>query len=106
MNLPTLLYRRLRGDMNMAYKLLSGIYDCDFACRLIKPTHSPKVTIFDYLKSTFIMICANIILEIILYLIRRVCLITSLVLTLLVYLKIDWIVLGLIRHVTRILRPT
>ena len=26
LNLPTLLYRRLRGDMIMVYKLLSGLY--------------------------------------------------------------------------------
>ena len=39
LNLPTLLYRRLRGDMIMVFKLLSGIYDCDLACQLVKPTH-------------------------------------------------------------------
>jgi len=42
------------------------------------------------------MICVNISMEIVLYLFGTVCLIMSLVLTLLVYLKMDWIVFGLI----------
>ena len=33
LNLPTLLYRRLRGDMIMVYKLLSGLYDSNIACK-------------------------------------------------------------------------
>ena len=39
LNLPTLLYRRLRGDMIMVYKLLSGIYDSNIACHLVKPNN-------------------------------------------------------------------
>ena len=38
LSLPTLQYRRFRGDMIMVYKLLSGIYDSNIACLLIKPT--------------------------------------------------------------------
>ena len=38
LSLPTLQYRRFRGDMRMVYKLLSGIYDSNIACLLIKPT--------------------------------------------------------------------
>ena len=37
LNLPTLLYQRLRGDMIMVYKLLSGVYDSNIACNLVKP---------------------------------------------------------------------
>jgi ribonuclease P/MRP protein subunit RPP40 len=37
--LPTLQYRRFRGDMIMVYKLLSGIYDSNIACQLVKPTN-------------------------------------------------------------------
>ena len=37
LNLPTLLYRRLRGDMIMVYKLLSGLHDSNIACYLVKP---------------------------------------------------------------------
>jgi len=87
----------------MLYKLFSGLYDCDIACQLIKPT---QLVNFDCLKSMFIMICINIILEIVLYLFGTVYVIMSLVLTLMVYLKIDWIVFGLIRHVTMIIKPT
>ena len=39
LNLPRLLYRRLRGDMIMVFKLLSGIYDSNIACHLIKPNN-------------------------------------------------------------------
>ena len=39
LNLPTLLYRRLRGDMIMVYKLLSGIYDSNIACHSVKPNN-------------------------------------------------------------------
>jgi len=39
LNLPTLQYRRFRGDMIMVCKLLSGIYDSNIACQLVKPTH-------------------------------------------------------------------
>jgi len=39
LNLTILLYRSLRGDMIMVYQLLLGIYDCDIACQLVKPTH-------------------------------------------------------------------
>ena len=39
LNLPTLLYRRLRGDMIMVYKLLSGLYDSNIACNLVKPNN-------------------------------------------------------------------
>jgi len=38
-NLPTLQYRRFRGDIIMVYKLLSGIYDSKIACQLVKPTN-------------------------------------------------------------------
>jgi len=37
LNLTALLYRRLRGDMIMVYKLMSGIYDSNLACHLEKP---------------------------------------------------------------------
>jgi len=33
LSLPTLYYRRFRGDMIMVYKLLSGIYDPNIATR-------------------------------------------------------------------------
>jgi len=36
LNLPTLVYRRFRGDMIMVFKLLTGIYDSNIACHLIK----------------------------------------------------------------------
>ena len=36
-NLPTLTYRRFRDDTIMVYKLLSGLYDSNFACHLFKP---------------------------------------------------------------------
>ena len=39
LNLPALLYRRLRGDMIMVYKLLSGLYDSNIACNLVKPNN-------------------------------------------------------------------
>jgi len=39
LNLPTWQYRRFRGDMIMVYKLLSGIYDSNIACPLVKPTN-------------------------------------------------------------------
>ena len=90
LNLPTLLYRRLRGDMIMVYKLLSGIYDSNIACHLVKPnnyvTRGHRRTFFDYLKGTFIMICVNI-LAIVSFLFGIVFLIMFLLLTQLVYLK-------------------
>lgn len=39
LNLPTLTYRRFRGDMIMVYKLLSGLYDSNIACHLFSPTN-------------------------------------------------------------------
>ena len=39
LNLPTLLYRSLRGDMIMVYKLLSGTYNFNIACHLVKPNN-------------------------------------------------------------------
>ena len=36
LNLPTLQYRRFRGDMIMAFKLLSGLYDSNNACQFVK----------------------------------------------------------------------
>jgi len=39
LNLLTLQYRRFRGDMIMVYKLLSGIYDSNIACQLVKHTN-------------------------------------------------------------------
>jgi len=39
LNLSTLLYRRFRGDMIMVFKLLTGIYDSNIACRLVKPNN-------------------------------------------------------------------
>lgn len=39
LKLPTLLYRRFRGDMIMVFKLLSGIYDSTIACHFEKPTN-------------------------------------------------------------------
>jgi len=79
--------------MIMVYKLFSSRYDFDISCQLIKPILIllPVVTIFEYLKSTFIMIYVNIILEIVLYLFGTVCPIMSLVLTPLVYLKTGWV---------------
>jgi hypothetical protein len=38
LSLPTLYYRRLRGDMIMVFELLSRIYDSNVACQLVKPT--------------------------------------------------------------------
>jgi len=38
LNLPTLQYRRFRGDMIMVYKFHSGLYDSNIACQLVKPT--------------------------------------------------------------------
>ena len=35
LNLPTLQYRRCRGDMIMVFKLLSGVYDSNIACHFI-----------------------------------------------------------------------
>jgi len=52
---PTLQYRRFRGDMIKVYELLSGIYDSNIACQLVKPTN-----FVDYSKDTFIMIYVNI----------------------------------------------
>ena len=39
LNLPTLLYRRLKGDMIMVYRLLSGLYDFNIAFNLVKPNN-------------------------------------------------------------------
>ena len=39
LNLPTLLYRRLRGLMIKVYRLLSGINGPNIACQLVKPTN-------------------------------------------------------------------
>jgi ribonucleases P/MRP protein subunit RPP40 len=39
LNLPTLSYRRLRGDIIMMYKLLSGIYDLNIAYHVVKPNN-------------------------------------------------------------------
>jgi len=36
LNLPTLGYQRFRGDMIMVFKLLTGIYDSNIACHVIK----------------------------------------------------------------------
>ena len=40
LNLPTLHYRRSRGDMIMVYKICSGIYDSNTACLFVKPTNT------------------------------------------------------------------
>jgi hypothetical protein len=37
LKLPTLVYRRLRGDIIMVFKILSGMYDSDIACKFEKP---------------------------------------------------------------------
>jgi len=39
LNLPTLVYRRFRGDMIMVFKLLTDIYDSNIACHLVKPNN-------------------------------------------------------------------
>ena len=39
LNLRTLLYGRLRSDMIMVYKHMSGIYDSNIACHLGKPNN-------------------------------------------------------------------
>ena len=39
LNLPTLVYRRLRGDMILVFKLLTGIYDSNIACHLVKSSN-------------------------------------------------------------------
>ena len=39
LNLPTLQYRRFRGDMIMVFKLLSGLYDSNIGCQLVKSTN-------------------------------------------------------------------
>jgi len=68
LNLPTLQYRRFRGDMIMVYTLLSGMYDSNIACQVGKPLIlSLEVIIFDYSKDAFIMTYINFILVIILY---------------------------------------
>ena len=40
LNLPTLLYRRLRDDMIMVYKLLSGLYDSNIARNSVVPNNN------------------------------------------------------------------
>jgi len=52
------------------------------------------------------MICINAILEMALYLLELVCLIVSLMLTQLVYLRIDWIFFWGIKHDIMIIKPT
>ena len=69
----------------MVYKLISGIYDSDIACQLVKPTN---LDTRGYLNDTINMICVIIILEIVSYSFRMVCLTTLLMLTQLVYLRI------------------
>ena len=54
-------------------------------------------------KGLFFTICINVVLEIALYLTGIMCLMRSSMLTLLVHLRIDWIVLGVIEHVTMVL---
>jgi len=39
LNLPTLVYRRFRGNMIMVFKLLTDIYDSNIACHLVKPNN-------------------------------------------------------------------
>ena len=39
LKLPTLKYRRVRGDMILVYKLISGVYDSKIACKFNKPTN-------------------------------------------------------------------
>jgi len=39
LNLPTLVYRRFKGDMIIVFKLLTGIYDSKIACHLVKPNN-------------------------------------------------------------------
>jgi len=78
LNFPTLQYRKFRGDMIMVYKHLSGIYDSNTACQLVKPTNF--VTRGHHLrlfKRQFHYDSRKyIILVIALYLIGIVCLIT------------------------------
>ena len=88
LNLPTLQYRRCRGDMIMVFKLLSGVYDSNIACHFI--LNSNLVTRghhLRYLKDTYIMIYVNIILVTVLYQSGIVCLIILLILNLLVFSK-------------------
>ena len=39
LNLPTLLYRRFRGNTIMVFKLLIDIYDSNISCHLVKPNN-------------------------------------------------------------------
>ena len=94
--------------MIILFKLLTGVYDSNIACHLVilYIISLPGVTIFVCIKDMFIMIRVNIILEIALYQVGMVCLITLLLLTQLVYLRKDFINFGEIKHVFSIIQPT
>jgi len=83
-------------DMITAYKFLSGrLYDRNIACQFVIPT--PEVAIFYYFKSTFVVICANVILVTV-YCISIWYSLPHYVLNAntLVFSRIDWIIFGVI----------
>jgi len=55
MNLPTLKYRRLRGDMIEVYKILSGKYDSYVAPVLITNDTVTRGNEYKLFKHSFVM---------------------------------------------------
>jgi len=106
LHLPTLLHQRLRGDMIMMYKFLSGIYDCNTACQLFKPTHF--VTRGYHLLWLFKKHVHYELLNIILAIVSNWNSLPDNVInvTQLVYLKIDRIIFLVIKHVLMNIKPT
>jgi len=107
LNLTTLLYRGFRGDMIMVFKLLTGTYDCNIACHLVKPNnfvttdhHLPlykQHVHYDFRKHCFgnrIVSNWNSLPDMLL------------LLTQLVYLRTDLINFGEIKHSFLIIQPT
>jgi len=91
----------------MVYKFLSGIYDCNIACQCVRPTHIVsrghhlrlfyKRVRYDLCKYYF----GNRFVSF-----WNICLILSFRLTHLVYLRVDRIIFGVIKHVILIIKPT
>jgi len=61
LNLPTLKYRRLRGDMIEVFKITHNIYDSEVSPNLRPQNLTPEVINANYLTSRFIMIYLNIL---------------------------------------------
>ena len=53
LELPSLKYRRLRGDMIMTYKLLQGHYESGACAQFMKRNRRPSVTIASNIQSLF-----------------------------------------------------